>query len=523
MKFERAAGILLHPTSLPGRYGIGDLGPEAFRWVDFLVETGCKLWQVLPLGPTGYGDSPYQCFSAFAGNPYLISPDLLKEIGLLGQDDLQNIPPFSRQSVDYGEIIPWKLGLLDRAYENFTHTAFVRLKAEFQQFIADNQDWLPDYALFMALKDAHDGQPWPSWEKPLRNREAEALESARIEHAEIIEKHMFRQFIFFQQWSALRKYANEHEIKIIGDIPIFVAHDSAEVWASPGLFYIDKTGNPTVVAGVPPDYFSPTGQLWGNPLYHWDVHARDHYRWWINRFNAVLKLVDIVRLDHFRGFAGYWEVPAGENTAENGRWVPGPGKNFLQALKDELGELPIIAEDLGEITPDVIEMRDYFDLPGMKILVFAFTDTPKNDFLPHNYIPNCVVYTGTHDNDTVLGWYQRVGEEETHFARRYLGRDGNDIAWDLIRTGWSSVAVFAIAQMQDVLKLDNHARMNYPSRPSGNWMWRMDTDALSEPIKSRLTEFNYLYRRGVPPQKEAASQLNEPAEADLQGSDQEAN
>jgi 4-alpha-glucanotransferase len=502
MKFERAAGILLHPTSLPGPYGIGDLGPEAYRWIDFLVETGCKLWQVLPLGPTGYGDSPYQCFSAFAGNPYLISPDLLLDDGLLEPGELENLPPFPAHKVDYGEIIPWKLDLLDRAYQKFRQSKAVQLNAEFQQFITDNEDWLTDYALFMALKDVHGGQPWPSWEKPLRDRDADALQSARIEHAELVQRHIFRQFIFFRQWISLKLYANENGIKIIGDIPIFVAHDSAEVWAKPGLFFIDKHGNPTVVAGVPPDYFSPTGQLWGNPLYRWDVHAKNNYLWWINRFSAVLKLVDIVRLDHFRGFAGYWEVPADEETAENGRWVPGPGKKFLNALKESLGDLPIIAEDLGEITPDVVEMREHFNLPGMKILVFAFSDDPENDFLPHNYVSNCVVYTGTHDNDTVVGWYHRVRAEETHFARRYLGRDGKDIAWDLIRTGWSSVAVFAIAQMQDMLGLDNHARMNYPSRPSGNWMWRMDVDAIDEHIKTRLTEFNYLYRRGVPPEKE---------------------
>lgn len=514
MKFERAAGILFHPTSLPGPYGIGDLGPEAIRWIDFLVETGCKLWQVLPLGPTGYGDSPYQCFSAFAGNPYLISPDLLLADNLLGQDDLKSHPPFPMQKVEYGEIIPWKLDLLDRAYQRFRHHTDISLKAEFQQFITNNQDWLPDYALFMALKDAHNGQPWPSWETPLRNRDAQALQSVSVEYAEKIQQHMFQQFIFFRQWSALRAYANEKGIKIIGDIPIFVAHDSADVWANQGLFYIDKTGNPTVVAGVPPDYFSPTGQLWGNPLYRWDVHAKNNYEWWINRFNAVLRLVDIVRLDHFRGFAGYWEVPAGEVTAENGRWVPGPGKKFLKALKDALGELPIIAEDLGEITPDVIEMRDDFNLPGMKILVFAFSDDPENDFLPHNFIPNCVVYTGTHDNDTVVGWYHRVAAEETHFARRYLGRDGSDIAWDLIRTGWSSVAVFAIAQMQDLLGLDNQARMNYPSRPSGNWMWRMAPDAITQHIKTRLTEFNYLYGRGLPPEPEEESEQSGQIEAE---------
>jgi 4-alpha-glucanotransferase len=495
MSFNRSAGILLHPTSLPGPYGIGDLGPEAYAWIDFLVDSGCRLWQVLPLGPTGYGDSPYQCFSAFAGNPYLVSPDLLLDDGLLVPDDLADTPAFPAGQVDYGAVIPWKLAVLDRAFERFKAEPPPGMAEEFARFIGQHNNWLPDYALFMSIKEMHGGAPWATWEAPLRNRQAKALQNARGEYGMQIERQMFRQFLFFRQWRALRTAANEKGITIIGDIPIFVAHDSAEVWARPDLFYINQKGNPTVVAGVPPDYFSETGQLWGNPLYRWEVHAKDGYAWWLERLRAVLDLVDIVRLDHFRGFAAYWEVPAREKTAIKGNWVPGPGIHFFQAVKDHLGELPIIAEDLGEITPDVVEMRDHFNLPGMKIMVFAFADDATNEFLPHNYVPNCIVYTGTHDNDTAVGWYQRVADQERDHARRYLARSGEDIAWDLIRAAWSSVAVFALAPMQDIFSLDNSARMNYPSRPSGNWTWRMSAESVLLVLKTRLKEYNLLYGR----------------------------
>ncbi len=501
MKFDRSSGILFHPTSLPGPYGIGDMGPEAYAWIDFLKETGTKLWQVLPLGPTGYGDSPYQCFSAFAGNPYLISPDLLLEDGLLEPSDLTDMPEFPIDRIDYGPVIEWKLNILKRSFSRYSKSTHHEFHAGIKAFEQENEYWLPDFALYMALKEAHNGSPWPTWKKSLRNRTESSLRKVKIELDDAIREQIFRQFIFFRQWEELKQYANLKGIQIVGDIPIFVAHDSAEVWARPDLFYINQKGNPTVVAGVPPDYFSPTGQLWGNPLYRWDVHKNSGYDWWIERFNAVLKLVDIVRLDHFRGFAGYWEIPAQEKTAEKGKWVDGPGIPFFMAIKNALEELPIIAEDLGEITPDVIEMRDYFDFPGMKILVFAFGDDAKNDFLPHNFIPNCVVYTGTHDNDTTVGWYKRVDEHERDFARRYLGRSGIDIAWDLIRTAWSSVAVLAFAPLQDLLSLDNQARMNYPSRASGNWSWRMQPGTLTVSIAERLSEYNLIYGRGMPASK----------------------
>jgi len=511
MRFERASGIILHPTSLPGPDGIGDLGPEAFRWLDFLAAAGCSLWQVLPLGPTGYGDSPYQCFSAFAGNPYLVSPALLLEEGLLTPADLTDRPAFPVDRVDYGPVIAWKLTLLDRAFAHFQATAPAAIKTEFAGFRVAQAAWLDDFALFMAIKEAHGGVSWDHWPKPLRQRTGQALQQARHTWATAIERHAFRQFLFFRQWLAVRAYAAHKGIRIIGDVPIFVAYDSADVWANPQLFYLNRQGRPTVVAGVPPDYFSPTGQLWGNPLYRWDIHARTGYAWWLERLRATLRLVDIVRLDHFRGFAGYWEVPAGMPTAEKGQWRPGPGADFFRTVQQALGEasaestlstvkglstsLPIIAEDLGEITPDVIALREEFGLPGMKILQFAFGSDPHDPFLPHNYPANCVVYTGTHDNDTTPGWYRNAPEGERDFCRRYLARDGQNIAWDLIRLAWSSVANLALAPMQDLLELGSAARMNFPGRESGNWCWRMPADALSVALRDRLMELNFLYGR----------------------------
>ncbi|MFH1906813.1 MAG: 4-alpha-glucanotransferase [Chloroflexota bacterium] len=540
MKFQRASGILLHPTSLPGPYGIGDLGPQAYAWVDFLAESGCKLWQVLPLGPTGYGDSPYQCFSAFAGSPYLISPEFLLRDGLLHPNDLvekTNFPAgpstmLRASRVDFGALIPWKLNLLERAFLRFSsdpgpvrRDPSTLLRTSFDIFCAENASWLDDYALFMALKESHGGGSWESWPEPLRKRDAAALAKARESLTPHVLRFTFYQYLFFQQWHALKAYANANEcgVQIIGDMPIFVAYDSADVWAHPELFYLDDEGQPTVVAGVPPDYFSPTGQLWGNPLYRWDVHKATGYTWWLERFRAVLKMVDIVRLDHFRGFAGYWEVPAGNPTAEIGRWVPGPGADFFDAVSralsratGEVEALPIIAEDLGVITPDVVDLRERFNLPGMKVLQFAFSG-PDNPFLPHHYPPHCVAYTGTHDNDTARGWYESAPENERDFANRYLNRNpksptsgaksacpgrqaretlqSSDFAWELIRAVWASVAVFALAPMQDLLDLGTEARMNYPSRLGGNWEWRMAEGALSEELKEELINLNYLYSR----------------------------
>ncbi len=496
MAFERASGILLHPTSLPGPYGIGEIGPQAYAWVDWLAEAGCGLWQILPLGPTSYGDSPYQCFSAFAGNPYLVSCAALLDQGLLSETDLEDMPVFSPDRVDFGAIYHWKLKVLDRAYRNFVGIAGeIEIRA-FREFREQQGAWLEEFALFMALKDLHAGRPWWEWSAEYRMRERDALVQAREAQQETIERHAFQQYLFFRQWLALKEHANRKGLQIIGDIPIFVAYDSSDVWANPELFALEPDGSLQVQAGVPPDYFSETGQLWGNPLYRWDVHSRSGYRWWVDRMRSVLSLVDIVRLDHFRGFYDYWEIPGNAKTAIDGRWVPGPGEEFFVRIRQALGELPIIAEDLGYLHPGVYDLRDQLGLPGMKILVFAFGDEHANLFLPHNYIPHSVVYTGTHDNDTTLGWYRRVGKGERNFARRYLARDGKDISWDLIRAAWSSVSVFAVAPLQDVLSLGNEARMNLPGTlGTHNWTWRVRAEALSEEVQARLQEINLLYQR----------------------------
>lgn len=495
MNYKRSSGIILHPTSLPGPDGIGDLGPEAYRWVHFLEEAGVGLWQVLPLGPTGYGDSPYQCFSAFAGNPYLVSPAMLLDDGLLARADLAARPQFSAGQVDYGAVIPWKLAILEKAYQRFQKSQPPKIGKEFDDFKSAQAFWLADYALFMAIKEANSGVAWNEWPKPFRMRDEAALKQFQAEHGDKIEQIKFGQFLFFKQWNALHQYANEKSIQIIGDIPIFVAFDSSDAWSHRELFYIDEEGNPTAVAGVPPDYFSPTGQLWGNPLYRWSIHKAAGFEWWIERLRATLSMVDILRLDHFRGFAGYWEVKAGMPTAEVGRWVQGPGSDFFHAVQKALGDLPIIAEDLGEITQDVIDLREEFGLPGMKILQFAFQSDPQDPFLPHNYPHNCVAYTGTHDNDTTRGWYQSAPEKEKDFCRRYLARSGEDIAWDMIRAVWQSVAVFALAPMQDLLSMGSEARMNFPGKPSGNWTWRLVSGAQTEGLIQRIRESNWLYSR----------------------------
>lgn len=492
---KRSSGILLHPTSLPSPYGIGDLGPQAYRFADWLSSTGSKYWQMLPLGPTGYGDSPYQSFSAFAGNPYLISPDALLADGLLNLDDLSPLSDLPASHVDFGMLIPRKLDLLHQAFTCYQSEP-QKLLGAFDQFRAENEAWLEDYALFMALKESNGGGAWNGWDESLRARKKSALDKSRKELAEIISRYEFYQFLFFRQWNKLRAYANERGIQIIGDIPIFVAYDSADVWAHPELFFLDKHGSPTVVAGVPPDGFSATGQLWGNPLYDWKTHKKDDYAWWLARVNSCLKIFDVLRLDHFRGFAGYYEIPAKHETAEHGKWVKGPGKDFFKAIQKNLGEkeLPIIAEDLGLVTPDVIELLDVFKLPNMKVLQFAFSG-PDNPFLPHQYVPNCVAYTGTHDNDTVRGWFESAEPHEREFARRYLRVDGSDFAWDLIRGVWASVANLAITPMQDVLNCGGEARMNYPSRLGGNWEWRMGEHDMNEHLANRLRELNWLYAR----------------------------
>jgi 4-alpha-glucanotransferase len=499
---QRSSGILLHPTSLPGPYGIGDLGAEARRFVDFLVRAGQTLWQVLPLGPTGYGDSPYQCFSAFAGNPLLIDLETLVEDGLLSQDELNDHPPFPDDHVDYGAVIPFRTGLLARAAERFRDAAPAALQQEFDAFCTAQSSWLDDYALFMALKEEHDLATWSTWPRELVRREPQALEDARRRLASAVFKHKFCQVTFFRQWAALRRYANQRGVRIIGDIPIFVAYDSADVWANPELFFLNDDGKPTVVAGVPPDYFSATGQLWGNPLYRWDVMKERGYDWWIARLRMTFTQVDILRVDHFIGFHRYWEVPARAKTAMKGRYRPGPGADFLAAAREALGDLPIIAEDLGAITPEVDALRDQFELPGMKVLQFAFDADATNPFLPHNYPKRCVAYTGTHDNDTTAGWFAKASPDERSFVQRYFARSGEDISFDFIRGVLSSCADTAIVPLQDVLCCGSDARMNVPGVAGGNWQWRFKADAINDWHVGRLAEMAELYGRA--PEKPGA-------------------
>lgn len=498
MQFPRSGGILLHPTSLPSRFGIGDLGSDAYHFIDFLVESKQTIWQVLPLGPTGYGDSPYQSFSAFAGNPLLISPELLIRDNYLPNSTVDEIPPFPEHRVDYGRVIPYKNKLLKAAFIYFQAHGTTEQQTEFEQFCAGNANWLDDYALFMALKEYHAeyrGGVWNTWPKEIAQHQLKAVKKWSEKLSKEVEYHRFLQFLFFKQWLDLRTYTNERHIRIIGDAPIFVAFDSADVWANPELFFLNEDGSPSVIAGVPPDYFSETGQRWGNPLYRWKQMAQNDYAWWTARLEAIFAQVDIVRLDHFRGFEAYWEIPGTEPTAVVGRWVRGPGIAFFQVMQNRLGELPIIAEDLGVITPGVIELRDTFEFPGMKILQFAFGGERNSTFLPHTFSSNCVVYTGTHDNETTVGWYQNANESERDHVRRYMATDGNDIAWDLIRLAYASVADTAVIPLQDLMILDNQARMNYPGKTGGYWQWRYTSDMLTYDIANRLRELTELYGR----------------------------
>lgn len=498
MRFSRAAGVLLHPTSFPSRYGIGDLGDHAYYFIDFLEKSGQTLWQVLPLGPTGYGDSPYQSFSAFAGNPLLISPDRLLEEGYLPPEAVQNVPAFPQERINYGWVIDYKMKLLRQAHHHFQVNGTEEQRAAFERFQEEHAAWLDNFALFMAVKNHHvdqDGGVWNTWPEEIARRTPEGIEKWSEKLGAEIATQKFLQFLFFQQWLALKTYANERGILVFGDVPIFVAFDSADVWANPDLFYLNEDGSPTVVAGVPPDYFSETGQRWGNPLYRWQKIKEQGYTWWARRLEMVLTQVDMVRIDHFRGFEAYWEIPASEPTAVKGRWVKGPGPDFFQAMREALGDLPIVAEDLGVITPEVEALRDRFDFPGMKILQFAFGGERNSDFLPHNFTPNSVVYTGTHDNETTWGWYWNASAREQDHVRRYLARSGDDVVWDLIRLAYSSVAVMAVIPMQDLLDLGNEARMNFPGQAGGNWQWRYTENMLTEPMVHRLREMTELYGR----------------------------
>ncbi|MBK9153268.1 MAG: 4-alpha-glucanotransferase [Chloracidobacterium sp.] len=509
MRFQRASGILLHPTSLPGDLGIGDFGPAAYEFVDFLEEAGQSYWQVLPLGPTGFGDSPYQCFSAFAGNPLLISPEKLVGAGLLTEEDLAARPAFPQKKIDFGAVYEWKSRLLMNAFENFQTSIDTVRNAEFTRFCTENSWWLDDYAAFRAAKKFFEPRPWFEWPEAVRLRDPEALAEIGAKLREPIEAERFLQYVFFSQWKSLKEYASERGVKIIGDVPIFVAHDSADVWCNQNKFKLNPDGTARVVSGVPPDYFSKTGQLWGNPIYDWEAMRREGFGWWIARVAFTLRMVDAIRIDHFRGFAASWEVPGGEKTAANGEWVSVPGAELFSALRAALGDLPVIAEDLGVITADVEQLRDGFSIPGMRILQFAFGGDADNRDLPHNYVNNCVVFTGTHDNDTAIGWWRSkagkgstrdkkaVSREQEH-CRKYLQTDGAEINWDLIRAGWASVADLAIAPLQDVLGIGSDGRMNLPATTSGNWTWRFSARKLTKKLASRLRDLTELYGRIAP-------------------------
>ena len=500
--FPRTSGVLLHPTSLPGPHGCGDFGSAAYHFVDWLVSAKQTLWQILPLGGIGPGNSPYMSSSAFAGNLLLIDLADLQRRGWLSDSDLQPPSSFNAERVNFAAVVPWRMARLHQAAQCFADTATAAEQADFADFCAQHARWLDDYALFMTLAEAHDWLDWCDWPAALAQREAAALAQARLNHASRIAFWKFCQWCFFTQWQRLRAYANERGIQIVGDAPIFIAYQSAEVWARQELFELDDDGRATVVAGVPPDFFSATGQRWGNPLYRWHAHADEGYAWWIERIRHTFSLVDIVRIDHFRGFAGYWEIPASEPTAIAGRWQPGPGAPLFTAITAALGELPIIAEDLGIITPDVDTLRRAFGLPGMRILHFAFgegaLDDNANAYLPHNFEANTVVYTGTHDNNTTQGWWAQCSPAMRQHVLDYLGGTdptGHDIHWQLIRTACASVANTAIHPMQDVLGLGSEQRMNLPGQGEGYWEWRFGWHQVAPLHAARLAEFCKLYRR----------------------------
>jgi len=499
MRFARASGVLLHPTSLPGPHGSGDLGPAAYHFVDWLVAAGQKLWQILPLGGIGAGNSPYMSTSAFAGNLLLIDLGELAQRGWLAADALEPVAGLVAQRVDFGAVVPFRMERLARAAQRFAATASEAERADLAAFCARQSDWLPDYALFMALVNRYGWRDWSEWDAPLALREPAALAAARVEHAEAIAFWTFCQWCFFRQWSALKAYANQRGIEIVGDAPIFIAYQSAEVWARRELFELDAHGRAGVVAGVPPDAFSATGQRWGNPLYRWKAHAKEGYAWWVQRIRHIFELVDIVRIDHFRGFAGYWEIPASEPTAVHGRWMPGPGEALFKAIGKALGPLPIIAEDLGVITPDVVALRRKFAFPGMRVLHFAFDGGSGNAYLPHNHDSDTVVYAGTHDNDTSLGWWASLDEAQRARVRDYLGSDCREIHWELIRAACASVADSAVHTMQDVLGLGGEARMNLPGRGEGYWEWRFDWAQVLPQHAERLAHLARLYRRDGTP------------------------
>lgn len=515
MAFKRSSGVLLHPTSLPDCSGIGTIGKQAYKFVDWLAEAGQSLWQVLPLGPTGYGDSPYASFSTYAGQPLIIDLDELKDAGLLTGDDI--LPPDyikSNGDINYGAVVFWKKPILRKAAANFMNKKDHPFRKEYDEFVKANSYWLDEYALFMDIKNYYDekaqqdnlsGCMWSNyWPKDLALHQEKAVKDWASSHKGSIEIEKIIQFFFFHQWNALKAYANSKGIHIIGDIPIFVAPDSVDVWANQKLFLLNSEGVPTFVSGVPPDYFSATGQLWGNPLYNWKEMAKDDYAWWISRIKGVLNMVDYIRIDHFRGFEAYWAIPFGEETAINGKWEKGPDHALFNAIKKQLGELPILAEDLGLITEEVKALRDDFNLPGMKILQFAFDaneagkDGMVNTFLPHNYTPNSLVYTGTHDNDTLRGWIDKASDKELNLIQEYIGKNGlskDELVKEMVRLAMSSVSVFAVIPMQDLLGIGSEGRMNTPSTTGTNWAWRMQPTDFNADIAKWMRRLSALYAR----------------------------
>ncbi len=497
----RYGGLLLHPTSLPGKYGIGDFGPEIFRFIDLLVKANLQIWQILPLGPTGYGNSPYQSLSTYAGNPLLISPQKLAGHGLI---DLKEIhaPNFPKNRIDFGKVIPFRWKILKKAYNNFNRLSrsLSGLKNRFNKFKDNHHPWLEDYSIFMSIKEDHDLRSWIEWDTPLKLRDNKALKEYREKNIGHIEFHKFVQFLFFTQWEEVRLYAQRRNIKILGDLPIFVSLDSSDVWSKPELFYLDNKGDLIYVAGVPPDYFSDTGQRWGNPIYRWDLLKKENYEWWIQRIQHTLNLVDILRIDHFRGFEAFWRIPANETTAESGKWILGPGYDFFDKLKQSLGEpIPIIAENLGYLTPTAEELLKQTGFPGMNVLQFAFFEEgehkTKNPHLPHNFNPNTVVYTGTHDNSTTLGWFKNLGKKNRKFLLEYLESEGKDIVGDMIRLAWSSVAKISIIPFQDLLRLGDESRMNKPGSIEGNWEWRFTWNQVPNRRIEEIVKLNKLFAR----------------------------
>jgi len=508
MSFGRASGVLLHPTSLPSGVDIGDLGSGALEFIDFLASAGQHIWQVLPLGPTGYGNSPYQCFSAFAGNPLLISLERLIEDGLLTSEESRRRNVVQPGNVDFPAVMAHRRAIWPRVLQRFDARAVPSMRDRFDGFCRTHASWLDDFALFMAVKDAHDQAAWTAWEPDIARRDPSSVAQWSMACAREIRVHKLTQFVFFEQWERIRAACRARSIQIMGDLPIFVAHDSADVWGRRELFRLDSDGHPSVLTGVPPDYFSATGQLWGNPHYRWDVIARTGYAWWVERFRALLSQVDRLRIDHFRGFEASWEVPRGAPTAMTGAWVKGPGPALFEAVQSafQTERLPIVAENLGVITPEVESLRERFGLPGMAILQFAFGNDPQApDFTPHNYVRNLVAYTGTHDNDTTAGWWAGTDEHSTRshseiesereHARRYLGFDGREPHWAFIRAVLASVADTAIVPAQDLLGLGTDARMNRPGTPSGNWRWRLLPEQLTPETARKLAMMTELYGR----------------------------